>query len=184
MGRNKKLSNKKRVERKEDGGDDRIARKLWLCGHFAAKAYSQLLDYIRTVEEERRKKGEGRQEEPYRVIFWCTKSNIQPRGHHDEWSKAQSLVEESSAAAEWFQDCASFSQLRELRGTKTKTKKKEKKKMVMESKEGEEREEKERTSTEETESRNPLEKKGQGLDFAKGGKNPYRHLMSVLPGRM
>eukprot|EP00944_MAST-04C_sp_MAST-4C-sp1_P007978 g7978.t1 len=50
-----------------------VAQKpLWLCGHFAAKAFAQM-----TIElqKDRSKK----------YIFWQTKSAVQPRGTKDEW---------------------------------------------------------------------------------------------------
>ena len=56
-----------------------IAQKpLWLCGHFAAKAFAQM-----TIElqKDRSKK----------YIFWQTKSAVQPRGTKDEWKHLKNM---------------------------------------------------------------------------------------------
>jgi hypothetical protein len=51
------------------------AKELWLCGHFAGKAFAELL------RAERRKDQSDRT-----VLFWQTKSAIQPRLEGiDEW---------------------------------------------------------------------------------------------------
>ena len=56
-----------------------VAQKpLWLCGHFAAKAFAQM---IIELQRDRSKK----------YIFWQTKSAIQPRGPKDEWGHLKNM---------------------------------------------------------------------------------------------
>lgn len=48
---------------------------LWLCGHFTAKSFALLLRHLERDGAEDKK-----------LLFWSTKSVVQPRGAHDEWA--------------------------------------------------------------------------------------------------
>lgn len=60
-------------ERKEAPG-------LWLCGHFTAKAMTAMCDDL--LKEENAGKN---------MVFWQTKSRVQPRGNLDEWERMQQM---------------------------------------------------------------------------------------------
>jgi hypothetical protein len=62
---------------KIEGGPD-----LWLCGHFSGKAFGLMLE---DLESRDAASGTENGERPAPVIFWATKSVIQPRGNIDEW---------------------------------------------------------------------------------------------------
>jgi len=64
---------------------------LWLCGHFSAKGFALLL---RVLGED----GTGDQK---RLLFWETKSAVQPLGQHDEWKAFEAQRQSSRALAEW-----------------------------------------------------------------------------------
>jgi len=53
---------------------------LWLCGHFAAKPMAAMCDDL--LKEEHAGKN---------MVFWQTKSRIQPRGPKDEWAQMQNM---------------------------------------------------------------------------------------------
>ena len=53
------------------------APHIWLCGHFCAKAFEVMV-------QEWRKSGEN---DNINLLFWQTKSNVQPLGGEDEWSR-------------------------------------------------------------------------------------------------
>eukprot|EP01065_Artemidia_motanka_P030328 TRINITY_DN36346_c0_g1_i1.p1 TRINITY_DN36346_c0_g1~~TRINITY_DN36346_c0_g1_i1.p1 ORF type:complete len:499 (+),score=92.68 TRINITY_DN36346_c0_g1_i1:63-1499(+) len=61
----------------EDGEGQ--GRPLWLCSTFTSKAFSVMLDHLETG---------GKDKE---VIFWATKSLVQPRGHADAWQRKSEL---------------------------------------------------------------------------------------------
>ena len=68
---------------------------LWLCGHFSAKPLALLLQHL---EEDRygvRETGDAD------VIFWSTKSAVQPQGKVDEWERFQHLS--CKSMREWSQ---------------------------------------------------------------------------------
>ena len=56
----------------------------WLCGHFSAKAFGLMLDDLEAREPT---PGNQNGEKPAPVLFWATKSVIQPRGEIDEWTR-------------------------------------------------------------------------------------------------
>lgn len=65
---------------------------LWLCGHFTAKSFAFLLHLLsekRTGIEQKR------------LLFWQTKSAVQPLGPHDEWSAFEIQRRSSTALAKW-----------------------------------------------------------------------------------
>mmetsp|Transcript_22440 Transcript_22440/g.33209 ORF Transcript_22440/g.33209 Transcript_22440/m.33209 type:complete len:788 (-) Transcript_22440:422-2785(-) len=53
---------------------------LWLCGHFTAKAMAAMCDDL--LKDENAGKN---------MVFWQTKSCVQPRGAVDEWGKMQQM---------------------------------------------------------------------------------------------
>lgn len=61
-------------------GETSMAPGLWLCGHFAAKAFAAMCDDL--LKEENAGKN---------MIFWQTKSRVQPRGTNDEWEQLQQM---------------------------------------------------------------------------------------------
>jgi hypothetical protein len=72
-----------------EGGAD-----LWLCGHFSAKAFGLMLEDL----EAREPTDSG---DPAPVIFWATKSVIQPKGKIDEWSQFAAMPE---PVKQWAED--------------------------------------------------------------------------------
>eukprot|EP00930_Biecheleria_cincta_P060157 TRINITY_DN45848_c0_g1_i1.p1 TRINITY_DN45848_c0_g1~~TRINITY_DN45848_c0_g1_i1.p1 ORF type:complete len:263 (-),score=50.36 TRINITY_DN45848_c0_g1_i1:330-1055(-) len=68
------------------------APHLWICGHFTGKSFALLLDLLSKDRElgERRK-----------LLFWQTKSAIQPRGPVDEWGAFEEERKGSKAFAKW-----------------------------------------------------------------------------------
>lgn len=64
-----------------EGGPD-----LWLCGHFSGKAFGLMLEDL----EAREPNDTG---DPAPVIFWATKSVIQPKGQIDEWAQFATMPE-------------------------------------------------------------------------------------------
>jgi hypothetical protein len=69
------------------------AEKLWLCGHFAAKAFQPLLKDL--AEEANDSNGGGK---ALSFMLWMTKSAVQPRGSVDEWNK---LLQENDTVKQW-----------------------------------------------------------------------------------
>eukprot|EP01062_Namystynia_karyoxenos_P043622 TRINITY_DN3194_c0_g1_i1.p1 TRINITY_DN3194_c0_g1~~TRINITY_DN3194_c0_g1_i1.p1 ORF type:complete len:492 (+),score=48.36 TRINITY_DN3194_c0_g1_i1:149-1624(+) len=67
--------------------DGTQATPLWLCSTFSAKAMGVMLDYL-----EGPLKGKD-------VIFWATKSLVQPSGDDDAWQRC--LREQPSAVQKW-----------------------------------------------------------------------------------
>eukprot|EP00939_MAST-03C_sp_MAST-3C-sp1_P000558 g558.t1 len=59
------------------------APALWLCGHFAAKAFSTMIADLDRFEES------GGHDDSSEVLFWQTKSRVQPAGHFDEFERAR-----------------------------------------------------------------------------------------------
>jgi 1-aminocyclopropane-1-carboxylate deaminase/D-cysteine desulfhydrase-like pyridoxal-dependent ACC family enzyme len=62
-------------------------KKLWICGHFVAKALQPLIHDMETQAAA-----------SPRFMLWMTKSAVQPRGKNDEWSKMQ---EANDVVKEW-----------------------------------------------------------------------------------
>lgn len=60
--------------------DGETAPGLWLCGHFTAKAMAVMCDDLLKVENT------GKD-----MVFWQTKSIVQPRGSEDEWQQMQQM---------------------------------------------------------------------------------------------
>jgi len=69
-------------------------KKLWLCGHFASKAFQPLLSDLHAAEVV--EDHDGRESKLY--MFWMTKSAVQPRGNVNEWSK---MVQANDIVKEW-----------------------------------------------------------------------------------
>ena len=60
------------------------AKPLWLCGHFTAKSMALLVQHWEQLEPGQREKE--------RVLFWQTKSAVQPRADAvDEWAEMQKM---------------------------------------------------------------------------------------------
>lgn len=97
-----KLYEEKGIVKDENGEK---ATDLWLCGHFASKSFAAL---VRKIRQE--KKGEGFVHRD--IIFWQTKSVVQPRGDDDEFKKLQSVARSSKPVRQWVQDGANYSALR------------------------------------------------------------------------
>ena len=53
---------------------------LWLCGHFTAKPFAAMLDALCKPENANKN-----------MVFWQTKSRIQPRGVKDEWRRMKQM---------------------------------------------------------------------------------------------
>ena len=68
--------------------------KLWLCGHFAAKAFQPLLSDLREAEVVEDHDGKGFKS----YMFWMTKSAVQPRGNVNEWNK---MMQANDVVKEW-----------------------------------------------------------------------------------
>jgi len=66
---------------------------LWLCGHFTAKSFALLL---KLLEEDLQQSGRRR-----RLLFWQTKSSVQPRGGLDEWGAWQEQRHKHAGLAKW-----------------------------------------------------------------------------------
>lgn len=66
------------------------APHLWICGHFTGKSFAFLLDLL----SKDRELGEQR-----KLLFWQTKSAIQPRGPVDEWVAFEREQQASKAFA-------------------------------------------------------------------------------------
>jgi hypothetical protein len=79
------------------------AEKLWLCGHFAAKAFQPLL---KDLAEEADDSNGGKAQ---KFMLWMTKSAVQPRGNVDEWNK---LLQENDAVKQWANEGKAESSLR------------------------------------------------------------------------
>ena len=69
----------------------REVKELWLCGHFAAKAFQPLLRDL----EDKAKTSNG---EAQRFMLWMTKSAVQPLGTVDEWS---AILKENDIVKKW-----------------------------------------------------------------------------------
>lgn len=68
------------------------APHLWLCGHFSAKSFALLLKLL----DKEPQQGERR-----RLLFWQTKSSVQPKGGQDEWSAWQDMCRTNKPLAKW-----------------------------------------------------------------------------------
>jgi 1-aminocyclopropane-1-carboxylate deaminase/D-cysteine desulfhydrase-like pyridoxal-dependent ACC family enzyme len=79
--------------------DGEGAPPLWLCGHFSAKPYSLL---IKRLRESSGQATSGAKPSP--VLFWSTKSVVQPLGPVDEWEKLQTHLERSDKVKEFFEE--------------------------------------------------------------------------------
>lgn len=58
----------------------RNEKELWLCGHFAAKAYQPLIADLEADTT-------GSVGDAPMYMLWMTKSAVQPRGNADEWAR-------------------------------------------------------------------------------------------------
>lgn len=62
-------------------GDAKMAPpKPWLCGHFCAKAFAAMCDDLLKPEHAGKN-----------MLFWQTKSLVQPRGPEDEWARVRAM---------------------------------------------------------------------------------------------
>lgn len=61
---------------------------LWLCGHFTAKAFALLLELLQQ---------DGRKT----MLFWQTKSAVQPLGPEDEWAAFEAQRKAIGALEKW-----------------------------------------------------------------------------------
>jgi len=64
----------------------------WLCGHFTGKAFAGMLEKLESRAE------------AVQVLFWQTKSLVQPRGRVDEWAELGRLVQNSKVLKQWTKD--------------------------------------------------------------------------------
>ncbi|KAK3268402.1 hypothetical protein CYMTET_23093 [Cymbomonas tetramitiformis] len=78
---------------------------IWLCGHFTAKPFSVLLARLEAELEAAGKEASN-------VIFWQTKSAVQPRGPKDEWERFEELTTNSSRVRRWMENGEAQSTLR------------------------------------------------------------------------
>lgn len=91
--------------------EGREAPPLWLCGHFAAKAFAPLLNDL----EHAVKPGSGRYpSSPF--MLWMTKSAVQPRGGSDEW---EAMMQQNDTIKRWANEGKAESTLRRGRVSTT-----------------------------------------------------------------
>lgn len=93
--------------------------KLWLCGHFAAKAFQPLVNDLEaeivnsssSIDEKKAPVGYGTIVEitPPKFILWMTKSTIQPRGNINEWME---MMQENDTVKQWADEGRAESTLR------------------------------------------------------------------------
>jgi len=100
--------------------------KLWLCGHFAGKAFQPLLVDLEAeickMNNKINKNMGGDETAPVRsnnntnkednhpkFMLWMTKSAVQPRGNADEWSK---MMQENDTVKQWADEGKAESTLR------------------------------------------------------------------------
>lgn len=103
-----KLYEEKGVVRDAKGAK---AEDLWLCGHFTSKTFSAI---VRKIRQEKAAAGHKASDLVHRdIIFWQTKSVVQPRGNDDEFKKLQELARNSSTLREWVQQGESCSTVRQ-----------------------------------------------------------------------
>jgi len=69
------------------------ASHLWLCGHFSAKPFALLL---RLIAQDVAACGGDK-----KMLFWQTKSAVQPLGPMNEWDAFKEMREASRALAKW-----------------------------------------------------------------------------------
>jgi len=65
---------------------------LWLCGHFTAKSFALLLKVIRSSSGD---------ESTKKLVFWQTKSAVQPQGQRDEWALFNEHKKTCKMLADW-----------------------------------------------------------------------------------
>merc|ERR1712130_192423 len=65
---------------------------LWLCGHFTAKGFALLLKVIRSSSGD---------ESAKKLVFWQTKSAVQPQGQRDEWALFNEHKKTCKKLADW-----------------------------------------------------------------------------------
>lgn len=83
------------------------ATDLWLCGHFASKSFAAI---VRKIRQEKAAAGIPETENVHRnIIFWQTKSVVQPRGSENEFKKLQTIAHDSKAMREWVQNGKAYS---------------------------------------------------------------------------
>lgn len=66
---------------------------LWICGHFTGKSFALLLKLLR--------EDASRSREKRVLLFWQTKSAVQPLGSRDEWEAFKDECATSSAFKKW-----------------------------------------------------------------------------------
>jgi len=85
-------------------------KRIWICGHFVAKAFQPLL---KDIEEAKKLKNlnsdNNKRERNPKYMLWMTKSAVQPKGNEDEWSK---FKKSSDAVKKWASDGKAESKLR------------------------------------------------------------------------
>jgi len=82
---------KEAYDRTADGPDG--APAMWLCGHFSAKSFALLLKLLREDDAAGRPRR--------RLVFWQTKSAVQPRGNSDEWQALVDQCRKASGLRKW-----------------------------------------------------------------------------------
>lgn len=66
---------------------------LWLCGHFTAKSFALMLRLLR--------EDAAAQRPPRRLIYWASKSVVQPLGAEDEWAAFDAQRRRCAALRSW-----------------------------------------------------------------------------------
>ena len=103
-----KLYEEKGVVRDSNGEK---AQDLWLCGHFTSKTFSAL---VRKIRQEKAAAGHKQSDLVHRdIIFWQTKSIVQPRGNEDEFKKLQEVAKNSKPIREWVEQGEAYSTKRQ-----------------------------------------------------------------------
>jgi 1-aminocyclopropane-1-carboxylate deaminase/D-cysteine desulfhydrase-like pyridoxal-dependent ACC family enzyme len=92
-----------------DVSTGKIQEQLWLCGHFAGKAFSAMRrDFLHDIELQSL---EGMRAPLPVCLFWQTKSRVQPRGEVDtEWDKFLNLPE---SVQKWGREGKNYNETRE-----------------------------------------------------------------------
>jgi len=71
--------------------------KLWLCGHFASKAFQPLLNDLEVAQVGVDVDDQGEKDSKL-YMLWMTKSAVQPRGNVNEWGK---MLQANDVVKEW-----------------------------------------------------------------------------------
>lgn len=93
--------------------------RLWLCGHFAAKAFQPLVNDLEaeivnrssSIDKKKAPVGYDTMVEaaPPKFILWMTKSALQPRGNINEWME---MMRENDTVKQWADEGRAESTLR------------------------------------------------------------------------